>query len=269
MAHFTTAKSKHAVQIRPVWGHNLEKEFQLIAEVAPWFPCATIDTEFPGVIYEAPTHPRHMTPHQRYALVKKNVDRLKLIQLGLTLSTSDGNSFITWEFNFRGFDQLLDPHAPSSVKLLESQGMDLWKINQHGVDRWRFAYFMKSSGLLFNPTMTWIGFHMAYDMGYLVKVLTGADLPESMETFLGVVHRHFGLRIFDIKHLCKSCQGLEGGLEKVAGVLNVQRTAGTSSHNAGSDSLLTWNTFRSLRTAFLRGGIMSGPAGVLFGIQES
>ena len=127
---------------------------------------------------------------------------------------------------------------------------------------------MNTSGLLFNPSMTWVGFHLAYDVGYLVKVLTGAHLPDSMHTFLKVVDFHFGPRIFNIKYMCKSCEGLEGSLEKVAGKLNVQRAGGTSSHHAGSDSLLTWDTFRSLRNTFLRRGIMGTPAGIISGIQD-
>jgi CCR4-NOT transcription complex subunit 7/8 len=211
-----------------------------------------------------------MSPHERYALVKKSVDRFKLIQLGLTLCTSDSGdgAFTTWEFNFGGFNPLQDPHASSSIQLLESQGMNLWMNYHHGIDPQQFRCLMLSSGLLFNPSMIWIGFHLAYDIAYLLKVLTGTNLPDSMEGFLNLVCCHFGPTIFDIKYLCKECDGLEGeGLETIA-LLGVQRLAGTS-HRAGSDSLFTWRTFKTMRTIFFTGGIEVTKAGILFGIQDN
>lgn len=258
------------VEVRSVWNHNLEEEFAIIRQLSAYYPYVALDTEFPGVVYEAPMNPRYLSPDQRYALIKKNVDCLKLIQLGLTLSTSvRGNGiYVTWEFNFRGFNKLQDRHAPSSIQLLESQGLDLWKNYYHGIDPRRFADLLRSSGLLNNQLpKIWIGFHMAYDVAYLIKVLTGEELPDSMEEFLKLVRGCFGFNIYDIKHLCKTCN-LYGGLERVAGSLNVHRKAGFS-HHAGSDSLLTWHTFRRMIENFYRGGIEARQAGVMFGIQDS
>ncbi|KAJ4761678.1 CCR4-NOT transcription complex subunit 7 [Rhynchospora pubera] len=227
------------MEVRPVWRYNLEEELALIRQFATWCPYITIDTEFPGVIYEAPTHPRHMSPEERYAFLKKNVDCLKLIQLGLTLSTTDGEdrSCIVWEFNFQ-FDPLQDAHSSSSIKLLKLQGHNLWMNYFHGVDPRRFAALIWSSGLLCNQSKTWIGFHMSYDIG-----------------------------VYDIKHLCKLCW-LGGGLEQVAGALNVERAAGHS-HHAGSDSLLAWDTFRRLKATLFMGDITPRVAGILFGIHDN
>ncbi|KAJ4790310.1 CCR4-NOT transcription complex subunit 7 [Rhynchospora pubera] len=268
MAYNNTLPVHQAMEVRSVWRYNLEEELALIRQFATWCPYITIDTEFPGVIYEAPTHPRHMSPEERYAFLKKNVDCLKLIQLGLTLSTTDGEdrSCIVWEFNFQ-FDPLQDAHSSSSIKLLKLQGHNLWMNYFHGVDPRRFAALMWSSGVLCNQSKTWIGFHMSYDIGYLMKVLTGTNLPDSMETFQKMVWCHFGFRVYDIKHLCK-LGWLGGGLEQVAGALNVKRAAGHS-HHAGSDSLLAWDTFRRLKATLFMGDITPWVAGILFGIHDN
>ncbi|KAJ3696978.1 hypothetical protein LUZ61_000683 [Rhynchospora tenuis] len=255
--------------VRQVWKHNLEHEFAVIRDFARYCMYITIDTEYPGVVFEAPTHPRNLSAEQRCQLVLKNVSSLKLIQLGLTLSTSDSHDgiSITWEFNFRGFNPLQDLNAPSSIELLKSQGLDFWANYHYGVDPQRFAVLLWSSGLVCNPSKTWIGFHMAYDIAYLMKLLTGRELPDSMEAFLKHVRCCFGSRVYDIKYLCKLC-GIYGGLEKVGGILDVQRAAGHA-HHAGSDSLLTWDTFRSMKANFFRSGIEATHAGIIFGIQES
>ena len=65
----------------------------------------------------------------------------------------------------------------------------------------RFVYLIWSWGLLCNPSNTWIGFYKAYDIGYIINVVTGIDLPDSMETFLNLIRCYFEFRIDDIKHL--------------------------------------------------------------------
>jgi CCR4-NOT transcription complex subunit 7/8 len=259
------------VQVRSVWNYNLEVEFEAIRQIVRYCPYVSIDTEFPGILYEYewPIHPHDLFPDERYYVIKSNVNHLKLIQLGLTLSTSDRDDGIVfiWEFNFRGFNPLQDKHAASSIQFLESQGHNLWMNYHHGVDPQRFADLMWSSGLLCNQSKTWIGFHMAYDIAYLIKILIGTRLPDALESFLELVQWYFGFMVFDIKHLCKSCN-ISGGLETVAGTMNVQRIAGLA-HHAGSDSLLTWETFRRMKASFFHGSIEARHAGILFGLQDS
>ncbi|KAK8568103.1 hypothetical protein V6N12_006669 [Hibiscus sabdariffa] len=59
-----------------------------------------------------------------------------------------------------------------------------------------------------------------------------------------VVHI-FGANVFDLKHTFKYL-GMFGGLEKMARMLNLRRQAG-SSHQAGSDCLLTLDCFMVLK----------------------
>ncbi|KAF3336770.1 CCR4-associated factor 1-related protein [Carex littledalei] len=121
------ARRSRAAQMRPVFEHNLAMEFAIINQVADSYRYVTIDTEFPGLVYQTKAHPRNLSAEQRYSLVKANVDNLKLIQLGITLSNRDSDDSMTWEFNFRGFDPEIDSQDPSSIELLKLQGIDFLK----------------------------------------------------------------------------------------------------------------------------------------------
>jgi CCR4-NOT transcription complex subunit 7/8 len=57
--------------------------------------------------------------------------------------------------------------------------------------------------------------------------------------FMGLVIHFFWYKLLDIKNMIRLCDGFYGGLERVAKALRVDREA-RSSHQAGSDSLLTF-----------------------------
>ncbi|CAM8982678.1 unnamed protein product [Rhodiola kirilowii] len=268
------------ILIREVWETNLDSEIQLIRDSIDRYNHVSMDTEFPGVVFR-PASPgdlshyrRSGSPSDHYAVLKSNVDALNLIQVGLTLSDEDGSlpdldtgggSFYIWEFNFKDFDISRDKHAQDSIELLKRQGIDFEKNREHGIDSSRFAELMMSSGLVCNDSVTWVTFHSAYDFGYLVNILTRRELPDSMEEFLEVLKVLFGTRVYDLKHLIRFCNRLCGGLDKVANALQVDRAVGKC-HQAGSDSLLTWQTFQKLRDLyFAEDGGAEKHAGVLYG----
>ncbi|KAI6669773.1 hypothetical protein NL676_004658 [Syzygium grande] len=236
------------VAVRQVWSWNLDAEFALIRDLIDRFPFASMDTEFPGL---------------------SNVDALALIQVGLTLSDSLGNlpGFI-WEFNFRDFDPALHPHAPDSVELLRRQGVDFDRNRSEGCDSARFAELLMSSGLVCSDdSVSWVTFHSAYDFGYLVKALTRRDLPGDLPGFLAVVRVFFGGRVYDVKHLMRFCHSLHGGLDRVATALDLDRAVGKC-HQAGSDSLLTWQAFRKIRDVYFASDGPEKHAGVLYGLED-
>ncbi|KAJ6811171.1 putative CCR4-associated factor 1-like protein 11 [Iris pallida] len=228
---------KTDIKIRSVWAHNLESEFELIAGCVHRYPFASMDTEFPGVIHRPSKHHALLSPSDRYSLLKSNVDSLNLVQLGLTLSDSDGNlpdlggpsrTRYIWEFNFSDFDVRRDRYARDSVELLRTNGIDFERNAEEGIDSRDFVKLLMRSTLLFNESVSWITFHSAYDFGYMIKILTGGrKLPHALGDFMSLIRFYFGEKGFlDMKYMMRYCDGLFGGLERVAGTLRVERGRG-------------------------------------------
>ena len=164
----------------------------------------------------------------------------------------------------------MHPHNLESIKLLETQDIDFEKNRREGIPFRVFRKFMLKSGLLFNPRVTWITFHGSYDFGLMIKILTRGYLPPNIHMFRCLVTIFFGLKVYDMKHLIQFCGDLYGGLERVANTLNVDRIAGKS-HQAGSDSLLTLQTFLKLLTKnhFDRKFDLNVCQGTLYGFDVS
>uniref|UniRef100_A0A0A9GL11 poly(A)-specific ribonuclease n=1 Tax=Arundo donax TaxID=35708 RepID=A0A0A9GL11_ARUDO len=264
-------KKQPGLEIRQVWADNVEHEFKLIRSAVEVFPYVSMDTEFPGVIYRPSKHPAALTAAERYALVKANVDALHLIQVGLTFAASPTSPpALAFEINLREFDHRVHRHAPDSIRLLAANGLDLAAHRARGVSARTFAALLMSSGLVCNSAcVTWVTFHSAYDFAYLVKLLIGSSrkLPRTLPEFLNLVRVYFG-EVYDVKHMMSYCGDLFGGLERVAATLKVERAAGRG-HQAGSDSVLTWDTFRRIKQLYFAKEGVEYCAGVLFGLEDT
>lgn len=267
----------NSIQIREVWDHNLEEEFALIRCLVDEFPFIAMDTEFPGIVLRPVGNFKNSNEYH-YQTLKDNVDMLKLIQLGLTFSDNNGNlpkcgtmdddddddddRYCIWQFNFREFNDNEDVFANDSVELLRQSGIDFKKNNEYGIDARKFGELLMSSGIVLNDRVYWVTFHSGYDFGYLLKVLTCQNLPDTQEGFFSLINTYFPT-VFDIKHLMKFCNSLHGGLNKLAELLEVERIG--VCHQAGSDSLLTACTFKKLKDCFFSGSLEKY-AGVLYGL---
>ncbi|XP_009793461.1 putative CCR4-associated factor 1 homolog 11 [Nicotiana tabacum] len=262
------------IKIREVWANNLKSEFELISTVIDQYPFVSMDTEFPGVIYtHNPGEHAQASTADKYTLLKRNVDALNIIQLGITLSDSAGNlphldsgdHRYIWQFNFSDFDVARDNHASNSIELLRQHGINFEMNRVLGINSVNFAELMMSSGLVCNASVSWVTFHGAYDFAYLLKILTRRQLPGGLNDFLGNLRVFFGNTCYDVKYLMGFC-GHHGGLNRVAEALAVNRAVGKS-HQAGSDSLLTWHVFHKIRDNSFFKGELEKYAGVLYGYE--
>lgn len=115
-----------AYVIKDVYNDNLKEELKHISDLVEEYNYIAMvnfqilnnqDTEFPGIVYNKdniqkseiyPKGKKDSSPTNHsispYQIIKTNVDNLKLIQLGITLSNDDGQfpeGISTWQFNFK------------------------------------------------------------------------------------------------------------------------------------------------------------------------
>lgn len=165
-----------------------------------------------------------------YQTLRTNVDLLKLIQLGITLFTEEGETTparpqssdsgidmhmpgsrkyangvatlpCTWQFNFR-FSLKDDMYSQASIDALQSAGVDFPALERDGIDPFDFGALLISSGLVCDEDVRWISFHGGYDFGYLTKLMICRPLPDD-EVEFEMLMRKFFPSIYDVKYLMK------------------------------------------------------------------
>jgi CCR4-NOT transcription complex subunit 7/8 len=160
-----------------------------------------------------------------YQTLRCNVDLLKIIQLGITLFSADGelppphfpepspsagsanypNNLMpcpcTWQFNFR-FSLESDMYAQASIELLQKSGLDFQMHEKNGIDPLEFGSYLITSGLVLTEDVRWISFHSGYDFGYLMKIMLCKPLPDDEREFRKLMDIFFP-SIYDIKFLMK------------------------------------------------------------------
>ena len=203
-----------------------------------------MDTEFPGTVF----HLENMTEDFYYKSLKINVDKLKLIQLGITLTNEKGEypknyPYHTWQFNFE-FDKDTELYKDDSINLLKKCGIDFNKLKKKGIKHNIFAQYFMVSNLVLNPDVHWVSFQGSYDFGYLLKLLINSDLPETEDAFTDLLNTYF-INYFDIRVIVKDNDNLKKGLNRLAEVLDVKREG--QEHQAGSDSVVTIDVFFKLK----------------------
>mmetsp|Transcript_14200 Transcript_14200/g.19424 ORF Transcript_14200/g.19424 Transcript_14200/m.19424 type:complete len:387 (-) Transcript_14200:186-1346(-) len=233
------------IEIRDVWASNLDEEMENIRNIIELYPYVAMDTEFPGVV----ARPVGDFGDLQFQTLRCNVDMLKLIQLGLSFTDKDGNwvniegcRCTCWQFNFK-FSLSGDMFAQDSIELLQSSGIDFEKFENYGIDVQYFGELLMMSGLVLNDEIKWVSFHSSYDFGYLLKTLTCTDLPMDEPAFMELLLTYFP-SIYDVKYMMTAVEGMHGGLSSLADFLQIERIG--PMHQAGSDSLLTAQTFFAL-----------------------
>ena len=236
--------SEKSTVIKEVYAENLEEEIKVIKSVIGEYNYIGMDTEFPGTVYSL----NNLTNDFYYKTMEKNVNSLKLIQLGITLTNKNGEyptkiPYHTWQFNFK-YDVKKDLCSEDSLNLLKSAGIDFEKLKKNGIEHQKFAEIMKESGLVLNPKRIWVSFHGSYDFAYLLKLLINENLPTSESEYIKLLGCYFP-NYYDIRILIKDIDTyFHGGLNKLIYELDIKRKG--IKHQAGSDSIATIEAYHKL-----------------------
>ena len=221
-----------------VYEDNFISEIKGIGEYIKAYPYIGMDTEFPGTVYPL----QNYCDDFYYKYIKINIDKLKLIQLGITLCNSKGETAkegSSWQFNLK-FNVEKDLHSNDSITMLSNSGIDFNYLKKKGIPHNIFAEYFLTSGLVLNDEITWISFNGLSDFAYLLRLCLNYDLPENPDNFISNLEMYFP-NFYDIKILVTVDDNLKGGLNKLAQQLNVERFGDI--HQAGSDSIVTAQVF--------------------------
>lgn len=103
-------------------------------------------------------------------------------------------------------------------------GIDFEKLSKDGIEHSLFAEYFIQSGLILMPDIHWYGFHTDHDFAYLLRVLSGDDLPPIETKFLEDLHYYFP-NIYDIKTIADAIipGGFTRSLALLSQILNVKR----------------------------------------------
>ena len=114
--------------IKEVFKDNFIDEMKNLISLLNKYNYIGMDTEYPGIVYQVENN----WDEFYYKSVKLNVESLKLIQLGITLSDSRGRfpyPYHTWQFNFE-FDLEKDKNSDSSINLLRNSGINFEELKK-------------------------------------------------------------------------------------------------------------------------------------------
>ena len=234
-----------------VYEDNFVEQIKKLSSLLDDFNYIGMDTEFPGTVF----HVENITEDFYYKSLKKNVDKLKLIQLGITLTNEKGEypknyPYHTWQFNLE-FDKDTELYKDESVDMLKKCGIDFDKLKKKGIKHNVFAQYFMVSNLVLNPDVHWVSFQGSYDFGYLLKLLINMDLPQTEDEFTDLLNTYF-INYYDIRVIVKDNENLlKKGLNRLAELLEVRREG--QEHQAGSDSMVTIDVFFKLKKRGLVG----------------
>jgi len=249
--------------IREVFSDNFQDEIKILSKLVEKYNYVAMDTEFPGVVFQSIVNTREMY----YRVVKANVDKLKLIQVGITVSDKDGNhppEVATWQFNLK-FDLNKDEYSQESITLLTNSGINFSNLENRGIPHDVFGEYMITSGLILNEDINWISFHGIYDFAYFLKIVTNQVLPETDISFIETLKMYFQ-NYYDIRYMVRFNDNFRGSLNRLGQELNVTRIG--LQHQAGSDSLITSEIFFKLKREYFSEESIKNDKDILFSFTQ-
>lgn len=229
-----------------VWASNLTEELTNIAAlISEGYNHVAIDTEYPGLYFK----PKSMdcTVAEQYAVIKMNVDKLKPIQIGLSFTNAGGKApekASVWQFHMK-FDLERDFIQPESLSLLIDSKIPFDRLPLEGICANKLSDGLLFSGLPLNTEIVWICFHGSYDFAYLIKILSGEPLPNTIQQF-NDLRKHLCPKVFDIKMMIQNNDRLKKySLARLAQVYGVSINGPL--HQAGTDARLTSDLFFKMK----------------------
>lgn len=235
-----------------------------ISNLLEIFNNVAMDTEFPGFVEKNDG----AVLKDPYYVIKANIDQLKLIQVGITLSDDEGNfpkGVHTWQFNM-SFDIRKDKYSRDAIQLLTDAGINFENLIKFGIDELDFAEQLIAQGLVMNPDINWVTYHGGFDFGYLLRNIMNEPLPNTYEQFIHMAKQYFP-NMWDAKIIANEHENVKGTqLQKLANNLGVDRKG--MQHQAGSDALITLKCFNTLKLKFFDGKIPEKYINRIFGIGQ-
>lgn len=225
-------------ELHEVWEGNLDEEFDALLDAVAMAggPQAilALDMEFPGFPYSDPAASKHAVSYQD---LRRNVDELWPIQVGLAVVGANGVHHGVWTFNLY-FNAEVDAHTEESLRFLWSAGIDFPRHRTEGINALVLGRRLANSTLVgpHGRAPSWLTFCGSYDWAYLLKLVTqGRPLPGQAGTFDNVLSVYCPNRR-ELQDLLPS-----GSLETLGRRHGVKRWG--AAHTAGSDALLTAELF--------------------------
>ncbi|KAM3244267.1 hypothetical protein ACQJBY_055902 [Aegilops geniculata] len=256
-----------AVPVCSVWAWNFRDESDKLCHLAWKARYVAVNVHYPGLVHHVDRNHNILTVEERYAVVKANVDALKLLQVGIALRDGQGRHLGAWEFNLRDFCAVSDPHDEGSLAYLAGRGLDVDKLRVRGLSAKMLREKLLRSGL-FDPrcARSWITYAGAYHMAYLLKIVTGgAPLPQDMAGFVYAVRRYLGDQVYDVARMAAECAAMPLGLERIADHLGFHPPLG-SPRLAAAASVHALQVF--MRLKYSECGDVERHRGLLHGLHQ-
>lgn len=232
---------------------NLEEQMVEMSKIMKQYKYIGYDTEFGGFLIQSSFH-NEAPDSEKYALMYKNVNSIKLLQVGFCFGSESKEIYHKiWQFNLK-FSLNSDLKLDQSIDLLKNSGIDFDKLDKDGIDPIDFASFLYTSGLVMNKDVFLVTFQCGYDIAYLLKAVTNEPIPSIYSDFRNKVDFYLP-SFYDIRYILQYTDQRVGSLQDLANDLCIGRVGTT--HQAGSDCLLTLQCFYELEKFISRDEILS------------
>ncbi|TVU31365.1 hypothetical protein EJB05_23048, partial [Eragrostis curvula] len=231
-------------------------------------PYVTVHFEYPGCddgslssLLPPGVREEDLSPAQRYALAKIDVDAHPVLQLGITVSGSGGRLPV-----------LPGPWGPAET---------VWQVGFHdddagqGVSLRAFAAALFGFGVVAAVNLgrvTWVAFGGLYHFGFLLKILSfGRPLPDTKEEFLVMLAAYLGRTVFDARYIATKlpiCSDTSSDLTAMAELLDAPAVEGAGGlWQAGEKSLAACQVFVRTKGLFFAWHGVGMHAGRIHGLH--